>query len=51
MRQRCTDVRFWAGFLAVLSLLALCPAARADDYDRWYAIEMSGQRAGWMSAI
>jgi hypothetical protein len=33
--------------LASLSLLLGLPAF-GDDYDRWYAIEMAGGRAGWM---
>src|SRR5437016_3405395 len=36
------------GVLAAALLVLLPSLARANDYDRWYAIEMAGQRAGWM---
>ncbi len=39
---------------ALLALAALAPFARAADdivtFDRWYALELQGQRAGWMHA-
>jgi transglutaminase-like putative cysteine protease len=35
----------------MLALALLLPSlARADDYDRWYAVDLAGQRAGWMHA-
>jgi hypothetical protein len=33
---------------AAAALLALPSLLRADDYDRWYAVTMTGQQAGWM---
>ncbi len=34
---------------AAAALLMAAPAwVRADDYDRWYTIDMAGGRAGWM---
>src|SRR5690348_4038941 len=38
--------RFLAAAIALLLALPAC--LRADDYDRWYAVEMAGGRAGWM---
>ena len=37
-------------FTAIVAALVLCGMVRADDYDRWYAIQMSGGRAGWCHA-
>ena len=34
--------------LLVLSLLAALPALAQEDYDQWYVLDWSGQRAGWM---
>lgn len=38
--------------LSILLLLIAFPwTAQAEDYDRWYTIEMSGGRAGWMHSV
>lgn len=34
--------------LAVLGLAAAVGRAAGSDYERWYVVEMVGQRAGWM---
>lgn len=43
-RPRWRALAAWA-LAAVLLLPALL---RAEDYDRWYTVEIGGQRAGWM---
>lgn len=35
---------------AIAFLLVLAASAAGQDFDRWYILEMSGQRAGWMHA-
>jgi hypothetical protein len=34
--------------LSIVAVLILALPALGEDYDRWYAVEMMGQRAGWM---
>lgn len=44
----------WRGWMARVgvAVVAVAPAwAWADDYDRWFAVELSGQRAGWMHNV
>jgi hypothetical protein len=36
--------------LGLCLMLVLAAAARAEDYERWYTLEMAGQRAGYMHA-
>jgi len=40
-------IRRWL-LTAAAVVLALPTLLLAGDYDRWYAVEMGGQRAGWM---
>src|ERR1041384_2511518 len=42
----------WRAALALLALL-LAPALAlaGDDYERWYTVEMSGKRCGYMHSV
>jgi len=35
--------------LCLLATLAIARGAHAEDFERWYAVRMEGQHAGWMS--
>lgn len=45
MRGICSH---WIWPLCTLLLLAIATPLLAADHDRWYALQMQGQRAGWM---
>lgn len=36
--------------VALAALASFCTTARADDFDRWYEVRMSGAPAGWSRA-
>ena len=37
--------------LALALFLALAATVRGADHDRWYTVEIDGQRAGWMHVL